>query len=173
MQKRFLPKDFSIPTVKWKQKYVIRPLIMEDVTKDFTCYMGCVDYIQEGAFIQPVNRPFTDFPNHNITLRKALILLAVAEYEMALGNRVEYGIFSDDEQEEFGCVYIMPSMKEGHDAQVTFWVKEESYALLDNELYNFLKNWVPYAYPFLKTILFPGREITWEAWSDLPRKETK
>lgn len=170
MMRRFLPADFVIPATVWKDQFCIRPLAMEDVVRDFTCYMGCVDYLREGGFIQPPDMPFIDFPRDDMTLREALILLGVAEYEMSLGNRVEYGLFSKDEREEFGCIYIMPSMKEGYDAQVTFWVHQDRQDTLDGPLYTFLKDWVPGAYPFLNTIIFPGRDMAWKEWKTLPSK---
>ncbi len=162
--RRFLPQDFTIPRKVWRDTFLIRPLCMEDVVRDFTCYMSCVDYIREGEFIQPITMPFLDFPRHDATLRSALVLLAVAEYEMSLGRRVEYGLFSRDETEEFGCIYIMPSMKRGFDAQVTFWIREDQASALEADLLEFLRAWVPSAYPHLERIAFPGRDVSWNDW---------
>lgn len=87
--RKFLPKGFAIPQTEFQGQYCIRPLSMDDAVTDFACYMSCVDYIREGGFIQPTSMPFIDFPRHDMTLRDAIILLAVAEYEMSLGHRIE------------------------------------------------------------------------------------
>jgi hypothetical protein len=167
-KRRLLPKDFALPTTSWKDAFRIRPLTIDDVVKDFACYMSCVDFLRTGGFIQPPDMPFIDFPRHDTTLRWALILLGHAEYLMANGERVEFGLFDAAEKEEFGCIYVLPTRKEGFDAEVTFWVRQDHYEVLDAELYEFLQHWVPKAFPMLRSVLFPGRQMSWSAWSALP-----
>ena len=166
-RRRLFPRTFDIPSTRWRDGFTIRPLCMEDVVRDFTCYMTCVDYLRTGGFIQPPDMPFVDFPRHDMSLRSALVLLGVAEHEMWLGRRVEYGLFNVAETEEYGCIYILPSMTRGFDAQVTFWVREDRHADLDADLYGFLREWVPAVYPMLPRILFPGREMGWDQWARL------
>jgi len=52
-----------------------------------------------------------------------------------------------DDQEVIGCVYIYPSDRAGHDAEVSSWVRE-SRAEMDTVVWRALTEWIGEAWPF-------------------------
>ncbi len=79
-----------------------------------------------------------------------------------------YGVLSPDRQEEFGCVYINPSPKEGYDAVVRLWVtKQGAAAGLEPKLEKAVRAWIAAKWPF-KKVAFPGRDMPMADWNQLP-----
>ncbi len=52
-----------------------------------------------------------------------------------------------DDQAVIGCVYIYPSDRDGHDAEVSSWVRE-SRAKMDKVVFTVLTDWIADAWPF-------------------------
>jgi len=172
MSARMFPPEFVVPTTVVDGRFRVRPLVMEDLARDYQAYMGCVEYLRYGGFLQPPDGALFDWPTPDITIRWALVLLAEIEFSLHYGQRVEYGIFDLAEREEFGCLYVLPSLKAGYDAQVTMWVRQDVHDELDALLFEHLRGWVPTAFPMLDRIVFPGRELSWPEWSALPDSGT-
>ena len=84
------------------------------------------------------------------------------------GYKVEYIVLSPDETESFGCIYVFPPSKAGFDVEVTMWTRADVVDEFDAELYAFARKWIPAQYPFFRSIAWPGREIPWEDWVELP-----
>lgn len=168
----FLPPGFEPPSVIWQSHYRIRPLRLEDADIDYDCYMSCVDHVRTGGFIQPPDASHIDWPRHDQTRRWSTVLIGHAEYLMAAGSAIEYGIFNLANTEEYGCLYVRPTRVAGYDAAITFWIREGHHQALDGDLYDLARQWIPAAFPFERAVAFPGHGITWEQWEDLPRTPT-
>jgi hypothetical protein len=52
-----------------------------------------------------------------------------------------------DDQDVIGCVYIYPSARAGHDAEVSSWVRE-SRAEMDSVVWAAVTEWIDSAWPF-------------------------
>ena len=79
-----------------------------------------------------------------------------------------YTVVNPDQSLCLGCVYIFPSPKVTFDAAVFLWVRDSVYNHgLDEVLYCFVKNWLEETWPF-KAVAYPGRDLTWEVWNQLP-----
>lgn len=79
-----------------------------------------------------------------------------------------YTVMTPDEGRCLGCVYIMPTLKQGHDAKVTMWIRTDELASgLDDELYATVRRWITTTWPF-RSPAFPGRDIPFSDWHRLP-----
>lgn len=163
----FLPNGFEVPSVTWNDMYRIRPLQVEDADIDYDCYMSCVDYLRDGGFIQPPGAPYLDWPRLDQPRRWSTVLLGHAEYQLAAGEAIEYGIFNLDNTEEYGCLYVRRSGNLDYSCAVTFWIRESHQSLLDAELHTFAQEWIASAFPFSGPVGFPGRSISWSDWQQL------
>jgi hypothetical protein len=79
-----------------------------------------------------------------------------------------YTVATLDESTVVGCVYIDPTRKRGHDAEVYLWVRESLVrAGLDSRLHGSVKNWLDSHWAFDNPGM-PGRNVDWETWNSLP-----
>jgi hypothetical protein len=73
-----------------------------------------------------------------------------------------------DERVQLGCVYIVPSEKQGVDAAAALWVRaSEVPSGLDEVLYATVRRWLAERWPFSR-VTWPGRELPWEEYDALP-----
>ena len=164
---RFIPEDFDVPLVdtdKWK----FRLLNMDHLAQDYHAWMSSIDHLRNGGMLQPAGAPWVDWPRADLGIRWELAALGENEFAMTYGYKVEYIILSPDETESFGCVYIFPPSKAGFDAEITMWTRADKVAELDAEIYSFICDWIPENYPIFDNIAWPGREIGWDDWVEMP-----
>jgi hypothetical protein len=73
-----------------------------------------------------------------------------------------------DERVQLGCVYIVPSEKQGVDATAALWVRASEVAGgLDEVLYVTVRRWLAERWPFSR-VAWPGRELPWRHYDALP-----
>jgi hypothetical protein len=73
-----------------------------------------------------------------------------------------------DERVQLGCIYLVPSHKQGFDVAVATWVRaSEVPGGLDEELYGTVRCWLAERWP-LDRVAWPGRELPWEEYDALP-----
>ena len=71
---------------------------------------------------------------------------------------------------KLGCIYICPTEKAGHDAEVVYWSRMDEHETgIDERLHAFIQEWIANAWPF-KNPAFPGRLISWDDWAQMPDK---
>ncbi len=149
--KPFVPLDFNIPKRLDHQEFVLRPLVIGDVIKDFDAVMTSVDHLQ-GVF-----GPGSDWPSPDLSLEQDLIDLGWHQKEFQRRTSFAYTVMAPDESRCLGCVYLYPSTAPDHDAEVYCWIRASDAAALDGLLYGTLKSWLKSTWPF-RSVIFPGRE---------------
>ncbi len=158
----FLPADFEIPTTETPDGHLVRPLGMDDLARDYTAVMASIEHLRTSGHLQPPGELIQDWPRPDITMRFHLTMLGEAEWAMHERTRIEYGIQAADGSEQFGCLYVFPSLNPDYDAQLTMWTRADVYANsdLDARLWAYLKQWVDDVYPF-ERVAHPGRDLAW------------
>lgn len=160
----FVPSDFSVPERLETTQFILRMLTVNDVVKDYDAVMTSVDYLR-GVF-----GPRSRWPSPDLTLEQDLIDLGWHQKEFQRRSSFAYTMMNPSESECLGCVYIDPTQKRGYDAEVYLWVRKSEVAKgLDPILLEAVKKWIKATWPF-KKVAYPGREIDWEAWQEIPEK---
>jgi len=161
MKKPLVPTDFEVPQVLQTDKFRLRVLTVNDVVKDYDAVMTSLEHLQ-GIF-----GPRLKWPPHDLTLKQDLIDLGWHQKEFQMRSSFAYTVMRLDESQCLGCVYILPTLKEGFEAEVYMWVRKSAYNEgLDPVLYNAVRKWIAEKWPF-KKVAYPGRDINWETWQSL------
>jgi hypothetical protein len=75
-----------------------------------------------------------------------------------------YTVMRPDERVQLGCIYIVPSHKQGVDAAAALWVRASELAGdPDQVLYATVRRWLAECWPFTR-VAWPGRELPWEEY---------
>ena len=159
----FVPKDFVVPQVLETDEFRLRTLTVNDVVKDYDAVMTSVDHCQTvwgGKWPQ------------GLTLEQNLIDLGWHQKESQTRRSFTYTVVQPSEARVLGCVYILPTRKPGHDAEVYLWARQSELAAgLEDRLYAAVQGWLASKWPF-KSAAFPGRSVSWANWravQDEPR----
>src|SRR5580658_2363406 len=150
----FVPTDFVVPLRVEHPQFILRPLVISDVVKDYDAVMTSVDHLQ-GVF-----GPRSDWPSTKLSLEQDLIDLGWHHKEFQRRTSFAYTMMNPDESQCLGCVYIYPSAYDGYDAEAYCWVRASHVNKLDQPLFDTFKSWLHDSWPF-KRVIFPGREPTW------------
>ncbi|MBN34706.1 MAG: GNAT family N-acetyltransferase [Rhodospirillaceae bacterium] len=162
-RKRLVPDDFVVPETLEHPRFRLRMLEVNDVVKDYDAVMTSVEHLQKtfsvgGDGVWPEGLTFED----------DLIDLGWHQREFTIRSSFAYTMMAPDESRCLGCMYIDPTLKSGHDAKVTMWVRaDELDGDLDAVLYETVRGWIDDAWPFTSPT-YPGREISFEDWRGLP-----
>ena len=156
----FVPPDFTVPQTLETNEFRLRMLTVNDVVKDYDAVMSSVDHCK-------TIWPGLGWPE-GLTLEQNLIDLGWHQKEFQTRRSFAYTVVTLDETRVVGCVYILPTRKKGHDAEVYLWARQSELAGgLEDRLYEAVRNWVAKEWPF-KAAAFPGRGVTWEEWRAIP-----
>ena len=156
----FVPRDFKVPATLETDEFRLRMLTIHDVVKDFDAVITSVGHLKT---IWPGGK----WPE-GLTLEQNLIDLGWHQKEFQTRRSFAYTVVSPSESIVKGCVYIDPTRKAGHDAEVYLWARQSELAGgLEDRLYEAVRTWVAKEWPF-KSAAFPGRSIAWDAWSAIP-----
>lgn len=147
--KTLVSDDFPLPTRLEHPRFVLRPLSITDVVRDYAAVMTSVSELQ-GLF-----GPSSHWPL-DLTFEQDLIDLGWHHKEFQRRTSFAYTMLSPDEQDCWGCVYVYPTEREGFDAEAYCWVRTSHAAQLDAVLYSALKSWLTQSWPFQR-VAFPGR----------------
>jgi len=159
---RFLPPDFEVPELLEIDRFRIRPLTIHDLVKDYDAVMTSRDHLWE-QFGQAWG-----WPSEDLTLEQDLIELAWHQREAQRRSSFAYVVMRPDERVQLGCVYIVPSKKQGFDAAAALWVRaSEVPGGLDEVLFSTARRWLAERWPFSR-VAWPGRELSWEEYDALP-----
>ena len=158
---RLIPLSHPIPAGYEHKRFRIRPITVNDVVIDYDAVMSSVESLRRRF-------PFWGWPEPDMTLEQDLIDLGWHQKEAQLRRSFNYAVVDRDEKRLLGCVYIDPPEKRGADAEVALWVRtDEEGGDLEHELELAVREWLDEDWPFA-TVRWPGREISWEDWNDLP-----
>lgn len=151
--KPFVPKDFVVPLRLELPEFVIRPLLITDVVKDYDAVMTSVDQLRS------VFSPATRWPL-GLTFEDDLIDLGWHHKEFRVRRSFAYTVMSHDESICLGCLYIQPTTLQGYDAEAFCWIRTSHADALDATLYEALKAWISADWAFA-AVAYPGRELSW------------
>ena len=166
-----VPEDFAVPVKLETDKYLIRPLHLHDVVKDYEAIatnMRRIDRLLGPDYSEP----------EVLTFEQDLLDVAWHHKEFQRRSSFAYGVWRPDDSECIGGVYVYPpdrghfyaSVKPGFDAVIFLWVSHDaSDEGLDEHLFDTVKAWIRDSWPF-GSYAFPGREPSWEEWEALPGK---
>jgi hypothetical protein len=156
----FVPANFIVPLQIETPEFRIRMLTVNDVVKDYDAVMTSVEHLKNVW-------PGSQWPE-GLTLEQDLIDLGWHQKEFQIRRSFAYTVVTPSETRVIGCVYVNPTRRSGHDAEVFLWVRQSELAGgLDARLYKQVREWLQTEWPF-KTVAFPGRNIDWTAWHALP-----
>ena len=152
MSTPFVPKNFTVPEKLETDTFRLRMLSVNDVVKDYDAVMTSIDHLR-GVFGE-----HSTWPSPKLTLEQDLIDLGWHQKEFQRRTSFAYTVMNLDESQCLGCVYLVPSQREGVDAEIYLWVRQSEFEKgLDPILFEAVRNWITDVWPF-KRVLYPGRE---------------
>src|SRR5688572_19129508 len=132
----FLPDSFVVPTLVAGPRFLIRPVTVHDVVKDYGAVIGSLDRLA-GRF-----GPEWGWPDREFTFEQALIDVAWLQKEGQLRRSFSYVVMTPDEERQLGRIHVAPSDAPGSDAVVVFWVRaDEEDSSVEKELEEFVREW--------------------------------
>ena len=159
----FVPTDFVTPEGLETSEFRLRMLSVNDVVKDYDAVMSSVDHCRT---IWPGGK----WPE-GLTLEQNLIDLGWHQKEFQTRRSFAYTVVNLSGSKVIGCVYVDPTRKRGHDAEVYLWARQSELAGgLEDRLYVAIKEWIAKDWPF-KSAAFPGRDIAWKNWREIPNEK--
>jgi hypothetical protein len=152
-----VPTSFVVPERLDCDGFLLRPLTVNDLIKDYEAVMTSVDRLV--GFLAPLS----NWPR-GLTLEEDLIHLGWHQREFTMRHSFAYTVMSRDEGECLGCCYIVPSDKTGFDAAAFYWVRTSAVAHgLDERLGVAFRAWLEKDWPFAH-VAYPGRDIACTEW---------
>jgi hypothetical protein len=106
----FIPASFVPPQRLDHAAFLLRPLCIHDVVKDYDAVMTSIDHLQ-GVF-----GPGQSWPRPDLTLEQDLIDLGWHQKEFQCRRSFAYTVMALDESRCLGCAYIEPTTRENFDA---------------------------------------------------------
>jgi len=137
--------DFSVPRFHKTNNFVVKTLGTEHASADYEAVMSSIEHLRGKS---PCG---ADWPSPDLTLEQNLKDIAWHEDEFEKGISFAYAVFSPNEADYMGCVYIMPSNDKNIDAEIWIWLKQsekEKESLLETEI----REWILNQWPLDKTI---------------------
>lgn len=158
MIKKFIPRDFKIPSTLESLRFRLRMLTINDVVKDYDAVMTSIKHLQKTKPFGPNHK----WPTVELTFEQDLIDLGWHQKEFQKRTSFAYTMVNLDETECLGCLYIYPSNNPDYDAIIIMWVRQSEVANgLDEILSSSVKKWVKDTWPF-KRVADPGRDVSWD-----------
>ena len=147
----FVPPDFVVPLRLEHPDFILRPLLISDVVKDYDAVMSSIEHLQ-GTFGSRWS-----WPSPDLTFEQDLIDLGWHHKEFQRRRSFAYTVMAPDEAQCLGCAYIYPSEIEGFDADAFCLIRASHAHRLDRPLFETLRTWLQTAWPF-RRVAFPGRD---------------
>ena len=158
----FVPTGFAVPGTLETAEFRLRMLTVHDVVKDYDAVITSVEHCRTVW-------PGSKWPE-GLTLEQNLIDLGWHQKEFQTRRSFAYTVVDPAESRVLGCVYIEPTRRKGHDAEVYLWARQSELAGgLEDRLYAAVREWIASAWPF-KAAAFPGRAVAWDTWRAIPEE---
>jgi hypothetical protein len=148
----FVPADFVVPVRLDHPDFVLRPLLITDVVKDYDAVMTSV------AQLRGIFGPDSDWPSPDLSFEQDLVDLGWHHKEFQRRSSFAYTVLDPSEHLCLGCTYLYPSARKTYDADAYCWIRSSHAAALDRALYEAFKTWLRSTWPFAR-VAFPGREV--------------
>jgi hypothetical protein len=139
MTNPFVPDAFDVPTSFEGPGFRLEPLGPQHNERDHEAWMSSISHIRstpgfpDGSWPEPMSLE----RNHEDLVRHA------DDFQARRG--FTYSIL--DGEDVIGCLYIYPSGREGHDADVSSWVTQPR-AELDSVVWSAVTEWIARSWPF-------------------------
>ncbi len=158
----FLPEGFLPPSGLEHERFRLRPITVDDTVKDYDAVMSSREHLW-ALFGQGWG-----WPPATMTLEEDRIDLARHQQEAERHESFNFAVMSRDDSRLLGCVYVDPPTKQGYDAEVFWWARQDELAGgLEAELDVVARAWVEREWPFQR-VAFPGRDQPWDEYEALP-----
>lgn len=155
MNKKLVPEKFDVPKKLESASFLLRPLMMSDVNKDFDAVMSSIEHLHQQIPFQVFDALW---PSPTMTLEEDLADLGWHQVEFKNRSSFTYTVMNLEETQCLGCVYIFPPRFTDADAEIFLWVRKSEYDRgLDSELFETVKQWIANKWPF-KTVAYPFRK---------------
>ena len=144
-----VPKNFKAPEELKTKDFMLRPLKINDLIKDYEAVMSSVEHLR-GRMDE------SDWPV-GLTIEENLIDLGWHQREFTLGHSFAYTVASLDGEDCLGCCYIYPSENQEVEVEVFYWIRQNLLETgLEDYLGEVLKRWLKTDWPF-ERVGFPDR----------------
>lgn len=161
MEKLFVPEDFRVPQRIEQPTYVLRPLTIADVEKDYEAVMSSTQSLRQ------IFGENNTWPDEQMTLHENERDLQRHQTDFEQRRGFTYTVETPEGSSCLGCVYIYPSDRGDYDARVYYWVRDGVKAQgAEAQLGSFLRQWLQEEWPFRHPV-FPGRDVSWQEWEAL------
>lgn len=160
---QWLPEGWQHPThVPLSTGHHLRPIRADDAEIDMVAVMGSRERLWS------IYGPIWGWPPSTMTLEQDRDDLAHHEAEIASHDSFNYALLDPAESELLGCVYIEPPLKEGADAEISWWVVDRLVGShVEAELAAFVPGWVRSGWPFEAPRVI-GEDVSWPDYLALP-----
>ncbi len=164
-RKKLVPESFDVPNDFIANECFIRLMGPQDFLEDMKACFDDVSHLQ-GVF----GPDEMEWPEPNITPKIHFGDLGWCDWSHYHRHFFAYCVYTEDKNRQRGCIYVHPTSVADYDAEVVIWVTKYEYDNgFDEQLYAWVKDWIATKWPF-KKVGFPGREIDWVTWNQLPEK---
>ena len=153
MYKRpIVPADFIVPERLETPDFVLRPLTVHDLVRDFDAVMSSV------AELRAMMPEGSSWPE-GLTLEDNLIDLGWHQREFRMRHSFAYTVVSPDGERCLGCCYIYPSSDPDFDVDAHYWARQSRIGdPADTALGKAFRGWLARDWPF-RRVAFPGRNV--------------
>lgn len=149
MEAPFVPEEFEVPETFTGPGFRLEPLGPEHNERDHEAWMSSIEHIRSTPGF---DSPESDWPDPMSRERNLEDLVAHAR-DFAARKGFTYSILDGDDV--VGCVYLYPTQRPGHDAEVRSWVRADR-ADTDAEVREALAGWIEERWPFANAYYAPG-----------------
>ena len=152
MYKRpIVPADFTVPERLETPDFVLRPLTVHDLVRDFDAVMSSV------AELRAMMPEGSSWPE-GLTLEDNLIDLGWHQREFRMRHSFAYTVVSPDGERCLGCCYIYPPSDPDFDVDAHYWARQSRIGdPADTALGKAFRGWLARDWPFAR-VAFPGRD---------------
>lgn len=140
MAESFVPADFPVPVAFDGPGFRLEPLGPEHNERDHAAWMTSIDHIKSTP-------GFESAPEWPAPMDLPRNLADLVEHAADFENRRGFTYSILDGDEVIGCVYIYPSRRPDHDAEVRSWVRA-SRSVMDARVRRVLSDWIERVWPF-------------------------
>ena len=159
----WLPPEWKHPIrVQLTTGHHLRPIRATDVDLDMHAVMGSRERLWS------IYGEAWGWPPAEMSVDQDREDLAHHEAEIERHESFTDALLDTAESVLIGCVYIDPPEKAGADAEISWWVREESVGSdVERALDDFVPGWIQREWP-LQEPRYVGRDLTWRDWLALP-----
>jgi hypothetical protein len=136
----FVPDEFEPPRYLDGPGFRLEPLGPEHNERDYAAWMSSIEHIRATPGF-----PHGDSWPEPMPIERNLQDLVDHADDFAARRGFTYTVL--DGEDVFGCVYIYPSKRPEHDAEVSSWVTQAR-AELDRVLWETVSEWLARDWPF-------------------------